>query len=344
MHRQRDFLLLVTVAAAAAAPALGQTAAPVVGRSNAATQGDAAIPDFSGIWARVSFPGFGRPLAGAGPVINKKRTPNGVPSFAGGGPLINQNRSPNGVPSAYGYVGDYTNPILKPHTAEIVKKHGEIELGGTHALNPRTECWPTGVPLILENTTMQIIQQPDKITILYSETYEVRQVRMNQPHPAKAIPSWNGDSVGHYEDDTLVIDTVGVKDGPFAIPDLYAMVDLFGTPHTPALHVVERYRLLDHEAAKAIEEHNEEDNAAVAMVDNGIARDPDYKGKGLQLELSVEDEGVFTMPWSASMIYWPPLVPLGQWPEITCAENANGYDGRDPAKKAPMPVADKPDF
>jgi uncharacterized protein (DUF2235 family) len=53
---------------------------------------------------------------------------------------------------------------------------------------------------------------------------------------------------------------------------------------------------------------------------------------------------VFTMPWSASMIYWPPVVPLGQWPEITCAENANGYDGRNPAKKAPMPVADKPDF
>jgi hypothetical protein len=36
----------------------------------------ATIPDFSGIWARVSFPGFGRPLAGAGPVINKNRTPN----------------------------------------------------------------------------------------------------------------------------------------------------------------------------------------------------------------------------------------------------------------------------
>jgi hypothetical protein len=79
MNVQRfDFLLLVTVAAAAAAPALGQAAAPAVGRSNSATQGDAAIPDFSGIWARVSFPGFGRPLAGAGPVINKKRTPNGV--------------------------------------------------------------------------------------------------------------------------------------------------------------------------------------------------------------------------------------------------------------------------
>jgi hypothetical protein len=87
----------------------------------------AATPDLQGIWGRVSFPGFGRPLTGAGPVINK-------------------NRSPDGGPTAYGYVGDYTNPILKPQAAEIVKKHGEIELGGTHALNPRTECWPTGVP------------------------------------------------------------------------------------------------------------------------------------------------------------------------------------------------------
>ena len=343
MNRRTRCTLTAMALLGLAMPSWAQTAGPAAVRANAGAQ-DVSIPDFSGMWARVSFPGFGRPLAGAGPVINKNRCPNGVPCFAGARPLTNKNRSPNGVPSVYGYVGDYTNPILKPQAAEIVKKHGEIELGGTHALNPRTECWPTGVPLILENTTMLIIQQPDKITILYSETYEVRQVRMNQPHPAQVIPSWNGDSVGHYEGDTLVIDTVGVKVGPFPTPDLYAMVDLFGTPHTSALHVVERYRLLDHEAAKAIEEHTEEDNSAVAMVDNGIARDPDYKGKGLQLELSVEDEGVFTMPWSASMIYWPPLVPMGQWPEITCVEGANGYDGRNPAKKAPMPMADKPDF
>jgi hypothetical protein len=55
----------------------------------------------------------------------------------------------------------------------------------------------------------------------------------------------------------------------------------------------------------------------------GIARDPNYNGKGLEPELAVEDEGVFTMRCSASMIYWPPLVPMGQWPEITCAENPN---------------------
>jgi len=142
-----------------------------------------------------------------------------------------------------------------------------------------------------------MLQQPDKVTILYSDTYEIRRVRMNQPHPVDVTPSWYGDSVGHYEGDTLVIDTVGVKIGPLA------MVDLYGTPHSSALHVVERYRLLDYEAAKAAEERNEKENLGIPMADNGIARDPDYKGKGLQLEFTVEDEGVFTTPWSATMIY-----------------------------------------
>jgi hypothetical protein len=167
---------------------------------------------------------------------------------------------------------------------------------------------------------------------------------MNQPHPAQVTPSWYGDSVGHYEGDTLVIDTVGIKVGPFGTTDLHAMVDEYGTPHSPALHVIEHYRLLDHEAAKAIEDHNHQDIGSLPMTMYGIARDPNYKGKGLELELTVEDEGVFTMPWSASMLYWPPLVPMGQWPEIICAENPNAYDGRNLAKKAPMPVADKPDL
>ena len=70
------------------------------------------------------------------------------------------------------------------------------------------------------------------------------QVRLNQPHPANVTPSWYGDSVGHYEGDTLVIDTVGIKIGPFS------MVDMYGTPYSEALHVVERYQLLDYEAAK----------------------------------------------------------------------------------------------
>jgi hypothetical protein len=87
---------------------------------------------------------------------------------------------------------------------------------------------------------MQMLQQPDEITFLYLRDHEFRHVRMNQPHPAQVTPSWYGDSVGYYEGATLVIDTVGVKtDRPLA------MLDMYGTPYTRALHVVERYRLLD---------------------------------------------------------------------------------------------------
>jgi hypothetical protein len=86
------------------------------------------------------------------------------------------------------------------------------------------------------------------VTILYANEYNVRHVRLNQPHLPHITPSWNGDSVGHYEGDTLVIDTVGIKVGP------YAMVDMYGTPHTEALHVVERYRLLDYEVANESED------------------------------------------------------------------------------------------
>ena len=135
-----------------------------------------------------------------------------------------------------------------------------------------------------------------------SNDHEVRHVRMNQPHPAQVTPSWYGDSVGHYEGDTLVIDTVGIKtDRPFA------MVDMYGTPYTQALHVVERYRLLDYEAAKEAEERGEKENFRIPASDAGFARNPDYKGKGLQLQFTVEDEGVFTMPWSATITYRRPL-------------------------------------
>jgi hypothetical protein len=316
MMNTRSTLVTAALITAAAMPVWGQTVRTAVGPANSGAQGAASIPDFSGIWARISFPGFEPPLAGPGPVTNRLR-------------------APNGAASPYGLVGDYSNPILKPQAAEIVKKHGEIELSGAHAPNPRTQCWPGGVPFVFTNVGMQMLQQPDKITILYSDNYEVRRVRMNEPHPAQVTPSWYGDSVGHYEGDTLVIDTVGIKTGPFS------MIDWYGTPYTQALHVVERYRLLDYEAAKEAEERGEKENFAVPVADTGLARDPDYKGKGLQLQFTVADEGVFTTPWSATITYRRPSGPLGQWPESVCAENAAGYDH---GKKAAIPTADKPDF
>jgi hypothetical protein len=82
------------------------------------------------------------------------------------------------VGSRFRYVGDYTNPILKPQAAQAVKRHGEIEASGVPYPTPRNQCWPEGVPFVFANMGMQPLQQPDKITIFYEHDHQVRQVRM----------------------------------------------------------------------------------------------------------------------------------------------------------------------
>ena len=288
-----------------------------------------AVPDFSGIWAHLSFPDVEPPLAGPGPVRNRSRVSS---QFCGQPPCAAMvGSSPNGVSNIYQLVGDYTNPILKPEAAEVVMKHGEISMAGIPYPTPSNQCWPGGVPFVFWNLGMQMLQQKDEVTILYTDDSEVRHVHMNVRHPAKMTPSWYGDSVGHYEGDTLVIDTVGIKVGPFA------MVDMYGTPHTEALHVVERYRLLDYQAANEAEEQGEKENFRLQVVDSGLARNPDNKGPGLQLEFTVEDPGVFTTPWSAAIVY---RRPLGDWPNMVCAETRSDFLGR----PINLPHADKPDF
>jgi hypothetical protein len=284
----------------------------VISAPGHAAGGAQTFPDFTGIWAHLTWPDFEPPASGPGPVTNRSRR--------GSGGNSNQ------------LVGDYTNPILKPAAAEVVKRHGEISLTGVPYPTPSNQCWPGGVPFVFVNIGMQMLQQPDKITILYSNDHEVRQVRMNALHPAQLTPSWYGDSVGRYEGDTLVIDTVGVRIGPFA------MVDMYGTPHTAALHVVERYRLLDDRAAREAEERGQRNITRIPRSDPGFARNPDYHGPGLQLDFTVEDDGAFTMPWSAAVSY---RRPLGGWPEVSCAEDVHVVL---PGRELALPIADKPDF
>jgi hypothetical protein len=231
-------------------------------------------------------------------------------------------------------VGDYSNPILKPQVAEVVRKHGEMELSGVGAPTPINQCWPEGVPFVFTNFGMQMLQQPDKITILYAgQDHEVRQIRLNKSHPAKVTPSWYGDSVGHYEGDTLLIDTLGIKVGPFS------MIDQYGTPYTQALHLVEHYRLIDYEAAKEAQERGGKENirGGNGTIAATWAADPNYKGKGLQLQFTVEDEGVFTTVWSAAKTY---RRVFREWPEMVCAENPRWSAGKDVS----IPRADRPDF
>src|SRR5215467_529714 len=136
MHRRRDLGSLLIFAVAAATPVFGQTVGPTVG--------PAAIPDFSGIWAHPSFPGFEPPASGPGPVVNKSRRPQFVDADGRTLPAA------NGVPVSnfHQLVGDYTNPILKPQAAEVVKNHGELSLRGLGYPTPTTHVGPNPVPYI----------------------------------------------------------------------------------------------------------------------------------------------------------------------------------------------------
>ena len=305
----RNFPLAFTLAAAVVTPAVGQAVAPTVGPVGGGEEIAASIPDFSGLWVH-GLPGF-EPLP-SGPTA-----------------LVNRARRPNGTGDILKLVGDYSNPILKPEAAEVVKRHSELGLKGIGDPNPRNQCWPGGVPFVFTNGPTQLLQQPDKVTILYGYDHQVRRVRLNRPHPAQVTTSWYGDSVGYYEGDTLVIDTVGIKVGR------YSMVDWYGTPHTEALHVVERYRMLDYAAAKeGFERDAKEHNVPPGMPN------PNSKGKYLQLHFTVEDKNVFTTSWSATMTYRYAGNGLFDWVEQACAENLFWY----PGKEADVPRAAKPDF
>ena len=89
-----------------------------------------------------------------------------------------------------------------------------------------------------------------EVRIVRAADSQVRRVYLDVPHSANPKPTWYGESVGHYEGDTLVIDTIGLSTKTF--------VDAYRTPHTEKLHVIERWRMVDDnkfmEAAFAVED------------------------------------------------------------------------------------------
>jgi hypothetical protein len=292
------------LAAFAAAPASGQ-AAPA----------GAAKPDFSGIWAHPWLPGF--EALSTGPTA-----------------LVNLSRTPDGMSIQTQLVGDYKNPILRPQAAETVRKMGELSKGSFGFHNPRNQCWPNGLPFILSSNGQQIFDRGDHLTIIYRTDHQVRTVRMNASHPANVKPSYYGDSVGRYEGDTLIIDTVGIKPGP------YAMVDWFGTPQSPALHVVERYRLIDHGQVEENLKRTNKDNV-MPQVGNPPEVDFNSRSKWLQLLFTVEDPNVFTTPWSATVTYGPAVQSANVWLENVCGENPNKYGTEEDVQ---LPTAKLADF
>jgi hypothetical protein len=266
-----------------------------------------AIPGLSGSWGRLS--------------VDFEQPPSGI------GPIANLNRKPDGTSNGARRIGNYNDPNLMPAAAAEIQRMGEYSRKGETFPNPQNQCRPQGVPYVLWQLGMQLLQEKDQVTLLYLVDHQMRHVRLNQQHPPHVVPSWSGDSVGHYEGDTLVIDTVGVKYGPFS------MMDQYGTPYSPALHVIERYRLIDGMAAKAAAEKAERENGGVM----GSFVDPKDVSKGLQVEVTVEDPAMFHRPWTGIVTYRPGL----PWLEYICAESPYDYvTGQNPQ----LPTAERPDF
>jgi hypothetical protein len=272
-----------------------------------------ATDDSAGItgvrWGRNAF-GYEPLPSGPQPVTNLKRRRDGT---SNGGQLV----------------GDYDNPILKAAAAAVVKQKGELALAGKGFPNESDQCRPYAPPFTFAmQLSFQMLQKNDgDITIIYNQDDNVRHIRMNATHPTNLLPSPMGDAVGHWEGETLVIDTVGIKTNAFTAADMY------GTPQSAAMHVIERYRLIDDALAKAAQDKYHKVQGVVV----GGARESvvDF---GLRLELTMEDPNVFVAPLSVHVTYRRLLTP---WQEQVCAENpVEHYDG----EWIGLPRADHPDF
>jgi len=171
------------------------------------------------------------------------------------------------------WVADHSDPILRAWNGEYLRERGIQELIEVNTV-AHNICWPSGVPQVANmREPVQFLQGEDQITILYQRDHQIRRVHLNQKHPENFEPSWYGHSVGHYEGDTLVIDTIGLREG--------TGVDRFNTQHTDKLRVVERYRIIE-------------------------------DGQALRLNFVVEDLGAFTAPWYGQATYGTHRGPVNE--------------------------------
>jgi hypothetical protein len=251
------------------------------------------VPDLSSkntVWDGMGENEFIPPKSGPGPVTSDPAHPY-VSNFE----AARTGKQPNFR------IADLANPILKPWVVEALKQANDDAFAGKAMFTREARCWPTGVPAMLLNPIRFIFLQTAKeVWMIQQADHRVRRIYLNEPHSPNLKPTWYGESVGHYQGgDTLVVDTIGMNDKSF--------VDSYRTPHTSALHVMERFRVTD-------------------------------GGRMLEASFTVDDPGAFNMPWSAGK-RWK-RVP-GVLEEEACSENNGDYFGYD---VEPVPHADKPDF
>ena len=178
------------------------------------------------------------PTAAAGQSL--PRTSDGKPELSGIWQAVNTaawNILPHaaeaGVPGGLGVVEG--NEI--PYTPAAAARQRD-NYTNRAKLDPETQCFLPGVPrATYMGLPFQIVQTPAQISILYEYDHTVRNVFMNSMHPKGPIQFWMGDSRGRWDGDSLVVDVVHFGDQTW--------FDRAGNHHSEALHVIERYTLVD---------------------------------------------------------------------------------------------------
>ena len=209
--------------------AADQAARPVASSSGALARTSAGKPDFTGIWQAMNAADWN----------------------------IQDHIGDKGVPPGRGIVEGNELPY-RPEA--LVKKQENFK--NRDAADPNAKCWLPGVPRIMYMPyPFQIAQGPKQISFLFEYVHAVRNVFMDSPHLRGPLDIWMGDSRGHWDGDTLVVDVSEF--------DEETWFDHAGNFHSDALHVVERYTPMG----------------------------PDH----IQYEATIEDPKVFTRPWKMSM-------------------------------------------
>ncbi len=205
----RAALLCAGAAFFAQAPASAQSAAPDFSSNNTG---------WTGMGGMIAMPGSPPPVG---------QDPSR--------PLVGNN---TGRQPTFPYA-DLTNPNLTQFAKEGLKKANEMADAGFAMYSRESRCWATGVPVYLNNPAQPtfFLQTPKEVTTIWQMDQQVRHIYMDVPHSRNLKPSWYGESVGHYEGEWLVVDTIGL--------DTRTFIDNFRTPHSEKLHVVERYHLVD---------------------------------------------------------------------------------------------------
>jgi hypothetical protein len=218
-----------------------------------------------GSFMLAGVPGTGQTTAAS---YTPPRTPDGHPDLQGVWQTLNtaswdleDHQARLGVPAGQGVVEGGQIPY-QPWA--LAKKKENFANRAT--LDPETRCYLPGVPRITYMPhPFRMVQQADRITILYEYLHAVRYVFMNgKPHPPGPIDWWMGDSRGRWDGNSLVVDVIHLSDRTW--------LDRAGNFHSEALHVVERY----------------------------TPTGPDH----MLYEATLEDPKVFTRPWKMTMMLY----------------------------------------